>query len=73
MTLEELAATLTFTKYSSEELSVLYNEGFKIGAILKLHDDKLALVGNINRYCGVCDDCVNIEASDIKEIAYLLD
>ena len=41
------------------------------GAVLKLKDGGIELVGTVNTELGVCDDCTRFDIEDIAEIAYL--
>jgi phage terminase large subunit-like protein len=82
---EKIIKTLKFKKFSWKvpkwNDSITGNAKFektmekepklKAGDVLHMKDDKYILVGHVNRNMGVCDDCVNYEISDIKEIATL--
>lgn len=41
------------------------------GAVLKLKDGSIYLVGDCNEILGVCDDCTEFQLRDVDEIAYL--
>lgn len=42
------------------------------GTLVKLEDDSVYLIGDINRHCGICDDCVRFgNKTIIKEYAII--
>ncbi len=44
----------------------------KAGTLIKLEDNRVFLIGHINRNCGVCDDCVGFSGNAvIKEYSVI--
>jgi hypothetical protein len=80
--IETLYKSLTFKKFSWKEPSFskdwdAYDKAMKgkpklkTGNVLLMKDGKYLLVGDVNKFLGVCDDCTDYSLEDIRKIATL--
>jgi len=63
---KKIAAKLKFKRFDA-------NCEIRAGSVLKLKDDRIVLVGDVNELLGVCDDCTEFKRDAIQEIAHIED